>query len=265
MRSPRTGTPSRRACSSPRASASSGRAASRQAGIAASASAEQPPRRPHVAEVAEQPEQHAAQAQVVREREQEAHDRAAAGGHDDAGQQEPRRGPPAGPVGDREHQQHRAEGAGCGADVDREARGARQHEPERADRGAARHAEDVGIGEGIPQQRLHQHARQRQHDAGAECGERARQAQFPDDRAHERIARREPLPGRVDAGTAERERCGDRRERRGDAAEGSMAPRASSPCRTLYLPGRTIKIRAMDPRLRTTSMPTATGRTSASC
>ena len=177
---------------------------------------EQPPRRLHVAEVAEQPEQHAAQAQVVRQGEQEAHDRAAAGGDDDAGQQQPGRGPAARAVRDREHEQHRAEGAHRGADVHHEAGGADEHEAERADRGAARDAEHVGVGEGVAQQRLHQDARQRQHDAGAEGGERARQAQLPDDGLHQRVARREPLPGRVDAGTAERERGGDRRERRGD-------------------------------------------------
>ena len=132
---------------------------------------------------------------------------------------------PPGAVGDREHQQHRAEGAGGGADVDREAGGAGEHEPERADRGAARHAEHVGVGERVAEQRLHQDAGQRQHDAGAECGERARQAQFPDDRAHQRIARREPLPGRVDAGASERERRGDRRERRGASSRINGAAR----------------------------------------
>jgi hypothetical protein len=176
---------------------------------------EQPPGRAHVAEVAQQPEQHAAQAQVVGEREQQAHDRAATRGDDDTGKEKPRRRPAAGAVRHREHQQHRAEGADGRAGIHGEPGRTREHEAERADRRPARHAEYVGIGERIAQQRLHEDARQREHDTGAKGRERARQAQFPDDRAHEGIARRQALPWGIDPRAAEREGSRDGRERRG--------------------------------------------------
>ena len=60
-------------------------------------------------------------------------------------------------------------------------RRAREHRPERADRGAAGDAEDVRIGERIAQQHLHQRAGEREQTADGESGERARQAQFAHD------------------------------------------------------------------------------------
>ena len=114
---------------------------------------------------------------------------------------------------DREHQQHRGKCAGSCASVDGEPGGeSREHHGERADRGATGDPEHIGIGQRIAQQGLHQHAREREHDAGAESRERARQPQLEDDGVGQRVAGRQARPGRFEAGAAECERCGDCRE-----------------------------------------------------
>ena len=129
-------------------------------------------------------------------RQQQAHDGAAAGRDDDARQQQPRRGPAAGTVRDREYEQHRSESAWS-----RPRRRRRNPAAPASMRPSAPTAappetpSNVGIGKRVAQERLHQDAREREHDAGAERRERPRQAQLPENRAHERIAGCKPLPG----------------------------------------------------------------------
>ena len=97
------------------------------------------------------------------------------------------------PVGP-EHDQRRSGCTGKSGRVDRRRTPADQHGRERGTGGAATGAEDVGVGERIAQQHLHQHAGDREQPADGKRGQRARQAQLIDDAPvlhAERIA--EPL------------------------------------------------------------------------
>jgi len=80
-----------------------------------------------------------------------------------------------------EDEQHGAEGTSKCQAVDAE-RWQADHDGEQgADAGAAGNAEDVGVGERVAQQYLHQRASQRQQAAAGEAGEGARQAQLTND------------------------------------------------------------------------------------
>ena len=93
-----------------------------------------------------------------------------------------------------EHHQHRGERTGEGRGIDPESRRAERDRPQRAHRRTARDAEDVGVGERIAQQHLHQRARGGEQATAGEGGEGAGEAEFADDARGERapIARKDP-------------------------------------------------------------------------
>jgi hypothetical protein len=135
------------------------------------------PGRAGMRQVAHQPEQHAAQL-VARALERiRCHRRAAAGGDDDAGQQQARLRPAPSPrarpntssmAPARRRRRRRGDPAAAAG---------RTAWQQRAHRRAAGDAEHVGVGQGVAQQHLHQRAGQRQQAAAGEGGQRARQAQ----------------------------------------------------------------------------------------
>jgi hypothetical protein len=132
--------------------------------------------------IAHQPEQHAFDSPLRGQAEDQGHRCAAAGGDDDAGEQQPglRPGPVA--MGQAEDQQGGAQRTGEGAAVMiQPAAAPEQHGEQRADRRAAGNAQHVGVGQRVAQQHLHQRAGQGQQAAAGEGGQGARQAQATDD------------------------------------------------------------------------------------
>ena len=107
--------------------------------------------------------------------------RTAAGGDDDAGQQEARLRPAAVAVRQPENQEHCTERAGKSQSVDAERRQAEQDGKQRAATGAAGNAQHVRISQRIAQQHLHQRPGQREQPAAGKSGQRARQTQFEHD------------------------------------------------------------------------------------
>ena len=129
-------------------------------------------------QVAEQPEHHAAQRGVVAQREQQAHDGAGAGRNDHAGQQQARGRPAARPLGQRKHEQARAEGAECRGAVDTGGGQAGHDREQRQHRGTARYAEHVRVGERIAQQYLQHRPGEREEAADREGRQGPRQPQL---------------------------------------------------------------------------------------
>ena len=130
--------------------------------------------------------------------------------------------------GEREHQHGRGQRAAGRAALDQQTTGAEQHRAERTDRSTARGAHHVRIGQRVAQQHLHQRAGQRKQTAGAEGGERTRQAQLVHDlRIDAAIGREEHAQQfeRRYGAAAERERHGQRRRRESGERQ-TDAPRA---------------------------------------
>src|SRR5690606_18421532 len=121
-----------------------------------------------------------------------------------------------GAVRHREHEQGGAQGTAEGGGVDGGARQAGQHGEQGGDGGTPGGAENVGLGERVAQEDLHQHARDREQAADAERGQRARQPELPDqlpDRRGGGARQRLPHGGEARAGAAGGERHRDRAER----------------------------------------------------
>ena len=174
---PRTSRPTVAACVAPRASTLRCRPSTVPATVATTSRASSHGQRWVPRQVAEQPEDHAAQLRLVAEREQQAHQRARAGRHDDAGEQQPRRRPAARPLCQREHQQAGGEGPGGRETVDPDGRQSEHDRHQRRDRRTAGHAEHVRIGQRIAQQDLQQSRRTGQQPADRERRQRPRQPQ----------------------------------------------------------------------------------------
>ena len=99
--------------------------------------------------------------------------------------------PVAGAEAQRIHDRDRTQRADqCGKVGERQS-GADQQRAERAKRGAARDAEDVGVSKRVAQQHLQQHAGGREQPAARERRERARQPQPPDHVLHNAGDRKE--------------------------------------------------------------------------
>ena len=147
-----------------------------------------------------------------RQGEDQRHHRAGAGRDDHAGEQQARLRPAAVAARQPEHQHHGRERADKGEARYANAGQAEQHGGECANAGTAGNAEDVRIGERIPEQHLHQRASQCQQPAAAEGGQGARQAQIENDGACGGIR---PAEGGHDIGDRQGEAT--RRKRRDQA------------------------------------------------
>ena len=181
-------------------------------------------------EVAREPEHHAAHARGVGERQQHAHQRAAGARQHHPRQQQPRRAPAA---GEQVHQCYGSERAGDRRRLHHDGGGAGDHGEQRADGGAAGDPEHVRVGEGVAEQRLQQHARERQQTTDAESRQHARQPHGDEHVTRGLIAcagERRERPRQADAGAADEERGHKHRGRehqRGPARLRNGAPRAS--------------------------------------
>ena len=117
--------------------------------------------------------------------------------------------PAAATLGERKHQGAGGQRPGGGGRIDADG-GQSQHQGEqRGDRGAARHAEHVRVGQRVAQQHLQQRPGQPQQSADGKRGQRPRQAQVEHDVARERrFVTRERLPdgGRRELRAAEQQR-----------------------------------------------------------
>ncbi len=164
-------------------------------------------------EVAEQPEKHALHLGRGSEREQQPDDGAEARGERHADEQHAVRVPARAPERKREHAARRERRPGQGAQVQSGRGQAEQDRRERADRGAAGDAENVGIGERISEQHLQQRAGKREQRAAGESCERPRRAHAPDDLSRDLVA-------------ATEERVGELRAAQLDAAEGDRKRKA---------------------------------------
>ncbi len=118
--------------------------------------------------------------------------------------------------GEREHQHDCGERATGRAEVYGERAQPGEHGAEGADRGTARQAQHIGIGERIAQQHLHQRARQRKQAADGKRSQRARQAQLRHNLAGDAVSRggerlqqlKQRQPGA--AGGERNRKCGER-------------------------------------------------------
>jgi hypothetical protein len=169
-----------------------------------------------VREVPDQPEEDAGPLHQTGHRGEEDDRRRGEGVEDDSGEEQRGRREPAGAAGDGEEQEDGQDGSGerggrhRGVAAPEGATEGEDRDP--AEGGAARDAEDVGIGEGVSEQSLEERARHRQGGADQRGERDPRQA----DAEHDVGARRLPAPGERAPHLADREPARADRETESD-------------------------------------------------
>jgi hypothetical protein len=139
-----------------------------------------------VGKVAHQPEQHSLGLSRRGHRKQKRDQRGEAGGEHDSSQQQPIEVPVARTKTDRQHQPDREQRATQRGDA-LAARGeSEQHRGERAHCRPAGDAENIGIGERVPQQDLEQRAGERKQRSAGKGGQHSRRPQLHDHVVSER-------------------------------------------------------------------------------
>jgi len=121
-------------------------------------------------QVTHQPVQHALHLRLRRNQQREADERGESRRQHDAGEQHPVHVPAARAIAQHEQQANRRERAGKRRHIHRHGAVAQRDRGQRAQRGAARNAENIGIGERIAQQHLQQRTRERKQAAAGKGG-----------------------------------------------------------------------------------------------